>query len=367
MNRNQKFKPSLDMVFKLNEEDLQGYLYKTLVMFGKAPISSRDYVYAPGKIPVLLVAHMDTVHTETPTICKSSDGNIMMAPEGIGGDDRCGVWIVLQVLQKYDCHILFTQDEEVGALGAKAFTQSGLMPDVNFIVQPDRKGSTDAVYYDCGNDEFMEMVSLKTGYKESFGSFSDISYLAPYMDRAAVNLSSGYHSPHMKSEYVVMDQVKDTIQAITNMLEGLDETIVYPYNKVVYQKYAPPSGYKKYTPYSWSTSRDDINDIEWDEYYNEKYGKTTTTHLSLVSDTSSSVIDIDTEEEEEEFLPDGKDYTADKLVDMAASTYEGFLDDLIDMTEGFLTELLGVRPDGKDIEEIGFLVWDELVKMGYVI
>ena len=35
---------------------------------------------------------------------------------------------------------------------------------------------------------------------------------------------------------------------------------------------------------------------------------------------------------------------ADKLVDMAASTYEGFLDDLIDMTEGFLTELLGVRP-----------------------
>lgn len=390
-----KFEPSLDMVFKLDAEELQGYMFKSLIMMGKKPVPARHFVYAPGTVPVLLVAHMDTVHSESPTICKSSDGNIMMAPQGIGGDDRCGVWIVLQVLKKYDCHVLFTQDEEIGGLGALAFTKSGIMPAVNFIVEPDRKGDTDAVYYDCGNDDFMDFVKLKTGYKESWGSFSDISYIAPYLDRAAVNLSSGYHEPHTNAEYVVMDQVNDTIQAIENMLEDLDTGIVYTYQEAYYNTAYAYTGYDRYnygskygkwvdgkwvantttnitkfTPAEPSASDkftstnnptghySDAYEDEWDDHYDKKYFST---HDSLVDATSSSLTDLAevyAQIEDEEL--DGRDYSANFV------RQDDFAEFLIDSTEDYLADILGARPDGKDIEDIALLVWTELIKYGYL-
>lgn len=51
------------------------------------------FLLVRDEVPVLLVAHLDTVH-ESPvrTICTSQQGNILMSPQGIGGDDRCGVY-----------------------------------------------------------------------------------------------------------------------------------------------------------------------------------------------------------------------------------------------------------------------------------
>ena len=48
---------------------------------------------------------------------------VAMSPQGIGGDDRCGVWMILQILRTANCHVLFCEDEEVGCVGAKKFTK----------------------------------------------------------------------------------------------------------------------------------------------------------------------------------------------------------------------------------------------------
>lgn len=114
----------------------QKQLFKLLAkkFKGKAILSKGNFILVRGTAPVMLVAHLDTVH-EKPVkqICASKDGNILMSPQGIGGDDRCGVFAIVKVYHAAQVKpwLLFTCDEEVGGLGAQHFCQlhsQGLLP-----------------------------------------------------------------------------------------------------------------------------------------------------------------------------------------------------------------------------------------------
>ena len=75
----------------------------------------------------MLVAHLDTVHEESVRdICTTADGNILMSPQGIGGDDRCGVFALVKIYKSAQLKpwLLFMCDEEVGGIGAKAFCRA---------------------------------------------------------------------------------------------------------------------------------------------------------------------------------------------------------------------------------------------------
>lgn len=247
----------LDDLLKMGEDELQSYLAKKMVLDGRNVAVDTGFVYSVGKIPILLVAHMDTVHRSTPTVCKSEDGEIYMAPEGIGGDDRAGIYAIMKIIEKYDCHVLFTQGEEIGGTGARAFVQSGIKPVVNFIIEPDRKGNNDAVFYDCGNDEFIDFVEKTTGYKEQYGTFSDISIIAPSLDRAAVNLSIGYYNQHTSYEHIRMSDVEKTIVVMGKLIDSKDASKVYEFKKVKYVStgsslYDWGSGYYSKKDYGYS-------------------------------------------------------------------------------------------------------------------
>ena len=82
--------------------------------------------------------------------------------------------MILLLMRKLRCHILFCEEEEVGGVGARKFTQSKLRPEVNYIVELDRRGTNDAVFYSCDNPDFTEFV-CSFGFEENYGSFSDIS------------------------------------------------------------------------------------------------------------------------------------------------------------------------------------------------
>ena len=81
----------------------QKHLFKRLAkkFKGKTLISKGNFILVHGQAPVMLVAHLDTVH-EQPVrdICLSADCNIIMSPQGIGGDDRCGVFALSAVTKK---------------------------------------------------------------------------------------------------------------------------------------------------------------------------------------------------------------------------------------------------------------------------
>jgi len=183
--------------------------------------TGQEYIYAEGDIPVLLVAHVDTVHKKPPKkIFHDPKHNVLWSPDGLGADDRAGVWAILKLIQDgYRPHVLFTDGEESGGTGAVEVIETLDPPDVNIIVELDRKGSNDAVYYNCDCSELEEYISY-FGFETARGIFTDIVLLCPEWGIAGVNLSVGYYNAHSNAEYLCLNKLRRTIERVAEMLEN---------------------------------------------------------------------------------------------------------------------------------------------------
>ena len=84
--------------------------------------------------------------------------NVIWSPDGLGADDRAGVFAIIQIIKKgLRPHIIFTTDEESGAWGATALSKEQCpFEDLRYVIELDRRGSNDCVFYDCENLEFTE-------------------------------------------------------------------------------------------------------------------------------------------------------------------------------------------------------------------
>ncbi|MDR2761126.1 MAG: hypothetical protein LBB88_00825 [Planctomycetaceae bacterium] len=181
--------------------------------------SDCNYKFCKGALPVLLVAHIDTVwdsslrpdQIRTSTLTWQSDYSVV--GRGIGADDRVGCYIIEEILTKLDCPVLYCDKEESGGIGAKEFAHDFRNEDNNWlaIIEFDRKGKNDAVFYNCENEYFYEIV-VSEYYEEQCGTFSDISIIAPALDIAAVNLSCGYYDQHKPNESVKLWEVEQAIR-----------------------------------------------------------------------------------------------------------------------------------------------------------
>lgn len=245
------------------QREMKSYLAQVLRSAGYDVVVGDGYVYGrEANTPVLLTAHMDTVHKAMPDIIvekKENGKHILFSPNGIGGDDRCGIWIILQIINKTDLRpaILFCEDEEIGGVGSEKFSQSALVKELEklkFLVELDRRGNYDAVFYDCDNFEFTRFIEKTTGFREAWGTFSDIGNIAPVAKVAAVNLSCGYYCEHKPDEYVVMEEMENTLKVTKKLLDVAkkDETPKYEYIEAVYN-YTPYSkGYYSDTSWGWT-------------------------------------------------------------------------------------------------------------------
>ena len=214
-----------------------------------------NFLLVKGVAPVMLISHLDTVHEEPVScICKSSDGNIWMSPQGVGGDDRCGVYALATIYDLADKKpwLLFTCDEEIGGLGAQMFCKAHALnklpselDELKFLVEIDRRGRNDAVYYDCDNPEFEDYIFGK-GFVTAHGSFSDISFIAPELGVAAVNLSSGYYNAHSRHEFINRSELETTIEKVCEMVAdaALDDfpTVKYCDGYDYDEYFLPPDG-----------------------------------------------------------------------------------------------------------------------------
>ena len=228
----------------MNQYELKKYLTKRLGSYYAKIESPKAYIYAKGSLRVLLVAHLDTVYSKPPKKINVFN-NIIQSPQGIGGDDRCGVYIILKLLEKgLRPSVLFTTDEEIGGIGASEFTFDVDELDVNFILQLDRRGKNDVVRYDDDNYELTRYIET-FGFKETFGTFSDISIIAPYYNISAVNLSCGYYNEHRgASEIIDFKIVKEVLSKVYKILKAPnDKKYIYKEHKYIY-KYI-------YDDYNW--------------------------------------------------------------------------------------------------------------------
>lgn len=326
-------------IFQSSQKDLKKYLQRFLVSQKYSPVSADGFLYAAGEVPVLLIAHLDTVHLSLPSvICKGGEsGNVWMSPYGIGGDDRSGVYMLCEIIKKVKCHVLFCEDEEIGGVGARKFTQSDIRPNVNHIVEFDRMGTNDAVFYSCDNKEYVTFIE-SFGFVEAYGSYSDISTIAPYLGIAAVNISSGYYNPHMKYEYVDFRVMHNNMERSIEMI--LSSDTAFKYVRKAYSTTAASSYFgayddddipvSSYYPPNKTYVRDTSYSDNYNKYANKRnrakerrrqlYGKASTAEDGYTggtgawADVSANNSKLLRKVEQLSLLPHGMCYSTDDLV-----------------------------------------------------
>lgn len=243
-----------DVVMLLEELEREIRKYK----FNKI-VTNPQFLYAQGTIPILLCAHIDTVHNIPPVEFAWGDENrLLWSPQGLGADDRAGVWAILTLLSRgYLPSVLFLDGEEQGGLGAKAAAKSLRTPKVRYIVELDREGRNDCVFYDCYNPKFTKYIE-SFGFEENYGTFSDISTLCPAWQIAGVNLSVGYYGQHTLGEHLRIPEMEATIDKVQKMLTNVPQKPFFYYAKTYQQRYStfPRRAYKGIT--EWGDWDDDV-------------------------------------------------------------------------------------------------------------
>ena len=112
-----------EYLVRSTQEELRKYVLDVLKNKYTQVVATKEYVCAVGDIPIALVAHLDTVF-EKPVkdLYYDTRKNVLWSPEGLGADDRAGVYAILHILRNTPLRpsVIFTTDEELGGLGAES-------------------------------------------------------------------------------------------------------------------------------------------------------------------------------------------------------------------------------------------------------
>lgn len=183
---------------------------------------TEDYIYAEGTIPIMLIAHVDTVFREPIRNFWYNERKMSYKGLiGLGADDRAGVFSIIQIIHRgYRPYVLFTTEEETGGYGAHMFTmEHPVPPNIKYMIELDRAGNNDCVFYECDNRSFVDYVE-SYGFSEAIGSFTDISIIMPDWEIAGVNLSIGYQHEHTANETLFLRPMYNTINKVCKMLDN---------------------------------------------------------------------------------------------------------------------------------------------------
>lgn len=226
-----------EQIVKMNEASLLKTMNTYLKRFYNKVTYTKDYVYAIGDIPITLVAHVDTVFKEKPEdVFYDRVKNVLWSPQGLGADDKAGVFAIINIVKSgLRPHIIFTTGEEMGGLGAQVLTYREPKPfaEMKYIIQLDRRGKDDCIFYECDNVKFVEYIK-SFGFHEEYGSFSDISELCPTWRIAGVNLSIGYKNEHSLIEILYIDYFLSTVEKVKKMLKDVNNINSFEYIPALY-------------------------------------------------------------------------------------------------------------------------------------
>ena len=229
--------PTLRDLLQARKEDVTKYLSRIC----NKKSESFWYKKSPAQKAVTLVCHVDTAIGDTDSywdnkafkhvtakvrrrIFFDKHAQVFLGPDGLGGDDRAGVFGLLRVYtslpDELKPNLLFCDEEETGGKGArdaaKALTE---LKDSLMLIELDRRGIKDCVFYNDEPKEFTEYVE-SFGFKKEFGTFSDISHIGKETRLCSTNLSVGYFNEHTKHETlycgILNDTIKKTIALVSN-------------------------------------------------------------------------------------------------------------------------------------------------------
>lgn len=202
----------------------------------------------------LLSAHMDTVQGDIDTKLTNFikiRGNVLSGYGIIGADDKCGIYIILNLLRQRKLNFIFSVGEETGAHGIRHFISKTDLRNIPYGIVLDRRGSGDIICSknDYGIQEF-ETVLTEIGkvfkYSPAMGTFSDADFLNEKISCA--NLSVGYYNAHSKDEFVLLDELNNAECFVFSIVKNVKEKFKKPEKYSAYGNYNSPynSGYDNF-------------------------------------------------------------------------------------------------------------------------
>jgi len=216
-------------------------------IFREQTSSTRDqrrFVYIEGtrKDKVVLVAHADTIFGDN-SFFSTNHHFLNITPKSkkrlkligdffvgidqfgkqvpIGADDRAGCAILWE-LRNSGHSLLIVDGEESGLVGSDWLMTNNrdIARKINshqFMIQFDRRGSSDFKCYNVATQEFRNFIAKETNFKEPDRySFTDITLLCDSV--CGVNLSVGYYNEHTSREIINYKEWLNTLKITQTLL-----------------------------------------------------------------------------------------------------------------------------------------------------
>jgi len=242
---------------------------------------TKGTTYSKGAYPCV-VAHTDTVHDIHKDFKVFDNDGVLFAfsndkfgQVGVGGDDKVGVWIALEMLLcRETIKCAFFHSEEVGCVGSSQADMEWFK-DVGYVFQSDRRGHTDFVNSIGGKELFDKRFSNKIskvikhhGYKETSGAMTDVEQLVDNgLDVCVANMSSGYYNPHTDSEVVDFYAAENCLLMIESLIDtlGCERHTNSEFGKTSWSNkwgnYNKHGAYGGYGGHYWNSYSDDETEV----------------------------------------------------------------------------------------------------------
>jgi tripeptide aminopeptidase len=277
----------VSMVMYLNKRLHEMYLNKRLHemhldydldSWGNMIITKGKAAYYP-----CFCAHLDTVHTyrqgfnvkfhlddddkvNPRMYAHAYDDN--HKPVGIGGDDKCGIFVCLYLLKHIDnIKVIFFSTEESGGVGSNNIRLS-FFDNCKFLAGIDRWNGEDFVNEYSGKPtmsksmrKVMAPLLQKYGYKHATGFFTDsFNVMEREIKLSCCNISCGYYSHHTESEYIDLNELYNSCLFCEEMAKTVRYRYEYIYEvvKYKYKGYDFDNSYSSYYKYNPDTKKYDI-------------------------------------------------------------------------------------------------------------
>lgn len=191
-----------------------------------------------------LACHLDQVQTlhsedfevrqEEGTLYGWSEAN--QQREGLGADDKNGIWICLRCLEECpSLKVFMAVGEEKGCIGSNRADMS-FFADSLYVLEPDCKGGEEihTVLRDfpCASPAFEQALLQYIFHNSQFiitpGKGSDILALTLNgIGVSCANIPAGYHHPHKDDEYTVIAELENSYRFIKHFV--LEEKRKFPH------------------------------------------------------------------------------------------------------------------------------------------
>lgn len=196
-----------------------------------------------GKGFPTLVCHLDqvqTLHSDDFEVRQDGDrlfgwSEINQQQEGLGADDKNGIYVCLRCLEEcLRLKVFMAVGEEKGCIGSNR-ADMGFFADSFYVIEPDRKGGEESSVVlrgiPCASEEFVEALRLEDfGYTLAEGKTSDILALTLNdIGVSCINVPAGYHNPHKDDEYTVLVELERCLAFVKHTITTLRHRFPHQY------------------------------------------------------------------------------------------------------------------------------------------